>query len=283
MKMHKQLVLFWLIAVLFAEAQVIHYVKTAKSSPSDCLHQPCLTLHQYTQTNNFTTGTTLQFLPGNHTLQESMLKLTSVHNITLRGGESNPDANIICTNAVTIQCENIIGLKIEELTFLLNFTDYEVTALKLVNCQDVLILNTTFQGSADVLNITRAMILHHSTGTIRNSVFEGNVGSAIYIQNDSNLTICGSFFTRNKGLGNGGAVYAQESRLLLDGSTPNHLTHNSDAQKGGAIQCYYNCSLEMRGINIFISNFVRYTHTQATGGALFVTHGELLLFGTVII
>ena len=156
----------------------IYYVRTTDSPPSDCPHQPCLTLHQYTQTNNFTTGTTLQFLPGNHTLQESVLNLTSVSNITLRG---DSDVNIICTNIVTIQCENVTGLKIEGLTFLLNYIDHEITALKHINCLNVLICNTTFQGSADVLNITRAMILQHSTATIKNSVFEGIVGSAIYL------------------------------------------------------------------------------------------------------
>ena len=33
-------------------------------------------------------------------------------------------------------------------------------------------------------------------------------------------------------------LYAQESTLLLDGSTPNHFIQNSDV-KGGAIQCIY--------------------------------------------
>ena len=69
----------------------VYYVRITDSSPSDYPHQPCLTLHQYTQTNNFTNGTTLQFLPGNHTLEESALNLTSVSNVTLRGGENNSD------------------------------------------------------------------------------------------------------------------------------------------------------------------------------------------------
>ena len=239
-------VLLQILAHSISTTPDISYVRT---TDSDCPHQPCLTLHQYTQTNNVTSGTTLQFLPGNHTLQESVLNLTSISNITLRGGEINSGVNIICTNVVTIQCVNVTGFKIEGLIFLLNFIDHRVTALKLLNCHNVLIFNTTFQGSADVLRITRAMILQHSTATIRNSIFEGNVGSAIYVLGDSNLTICGSFFTRNKGLGNGGAVYAQESTLLLGGSTPNHFTHNSDSKEGGAIQSLFNCLLEMRGTN----------------------------------
>ena len=270
-----------------AVADVI-YIEPADSPFSDCPRQPCLTLDQYTQTTNLTTGNTLYFLPGNHTLQESVLNLKSVSNITLKG---EVDVNIVCTSAVTIQCENVTGLKIQGLTFLLNFIDYEITALTLSKCHSVLILNTTFRGSADV-NITRAMTLKHSTSTINSSVFEGNVGSAIYIQDDSSLTICGSSFTRNKGLGNGGAVYAQESTLLLDGSTPNHFTHNSDEQKGGAIQCKYNCSLEMKGINKFKDNYISSYESYdlydllvfylAAGGAVFVTHGSLLLSGTVI-
>ena len=110
---------------------------------------------------------------------------------------------------------------------------------------------------------------------------------SIYIQDDSSLTICGSSFTRNKGLGNGGAVYAQESTLLLDGSTPNHFTHNSNTQNGGAIQCNYNCSLEMRGSNTFKSNNIFYDHNfrsfpnLVTGGALFARHAKVFLSGMV--
>ena len=259
-----------------------YYVRTTDSPPSDCPHQPCLTLHQYTQTNNFTTGTTLQFLPGNHTLQESLLNLTSISNVTMRRRESNSHVNIICTNAVALQCENVIGLKIEGLNFLLNFIGYEMTALKFNNCHNILILKTKFQGRVDVLNITRAVILQHSTATIKHSVFEGNVGSAIYIQNDSSLTIYGSSFTRNKGLGNGGAVHVEESTLLLDGGIPNLFTYNSDEVNGGAIQCSYNCSIELRGENIFKSNFVS-RYDFGIGGALCVINYASILFsGTTI-
>ena len=164
----------------------ISYVRTTVSPSSDCPHQPCLTLHQYTQTKNFTTGMTLQFLPGNHTLQESTLNMTSISNITLRGEERNSDVkvNIVCTNVVTIQCENVTGLKIERLRFILNYMDraHEITALKVINCRNVLILNATFLGNANVRYITRALFLQHSIATIRNSVFEGNVGGAIYVQ-----------------------------------------------------------------------------------------------------
>ena len=265
--------MLWLIQI--AVAQDIYYVRTTAGSPSDCPHQPCLTLHQYTQTSNFTTGTTLLFLPGNHTLQDSILNLTSVSNVTLRGAESN----ITCKIVFTIQCENVTSLKIEELTFILS---YETTALELLNCHNVAILNTTFQGSADVFSNTKAMFLQHSTAIVSNSDFEFNMGGAVHIQDDSNLTICGSSFTRNKGLGNGGAVYAQESTLLLDGSTPNHFTHNSDEQNGGAIQCNCSCSLEMRGVNIFQSNYISHVSEQSTGGAMYCFDGKILLSGTVI-
>ena len=59
-------VLLHIIAFGVSTPPEIYYVRTTNSSSSDCPHQPSLTLHQYTQTNNFTTGTALQFLPGNH-------------------------------------------------------------------------------------------------------------------------------------------------------------------------------------------------------------------------
>ena len=300
LRMHRLLKVFehfilnvlWLMPVLLAEAQDIHYVKTTDSPSSDCPHQPCFTLHQYTQTNNFTTGTTLQFLPGNHTLQKSMLNLTSVSNITLRGKER---VNIISTN-VSIYFENVRGLNVEGLTFLLNNVNVGTTALKVINCSDVLISNTSFQGrnitnlapdSADIhVSWVRAILLKQSVVTIQNCVFVRIKGGVIYVSDDTHLTVCMSYFTGNKGNGDGSAIHAHASTLLLDGSiTPNHFAFNSDEFDGGALQCNH-CKLEMRGVNIFQNNFLPYSwninlHQSRKGGALYVTDGRVTVHGNV--
>ena len=88
--------------------------------------------------------------------------------------------SIVYTNN-RIQCQNVTNLKIEGLTFILNYVDREITALlELINCHNVFILKTTFQGSADV-HETRTMIFRHSTATIKNSIFEGtNMGLPLF-------------------------------------------------------------------------------------------------------
>ena len=94
----------------------ICYVRTPDTPFSDCPHQPCLTLHQYTQTNNFNYSPISAWK-----LHSSRISTepNNVSNITLRG-TSNSATNIICTNVITIQCENVTGLKIEELSFIIN-------------------------------------------------------------------------------------------------------------------------------------------------------------------
>ena len=72
-----------LVAILVcATTSDIRYVRPADSPLSSCPGQPCLTLHEYIEIDNFTNGTTLQFLPGNHTLQQSF-RLVNISNVTL--------------------------------------------------------------------------------------------------------------------------------------------------------------------------------------------------------
>ena len=78
------------------------YVRPADSPLSSCPGQPCLTLHEYVEIDNFTNGTTLQFLPGNHTLRRSFI-LVRISNITFEALFNHSATNIICKDDVTIR------------------------------------------------------------------------------------------------------------------------------------------------------------------------------------
>ena len=183
-----------------ASAPDIHCVAPADynyppSSPGET-DQPCLTLHQFSELNNFSSGTTLQFLPGNHKL-ELTLNLTEISNITLTKREVNSTVNIICTNVGMIQCMNVTGLTIEGLRFLLAYEGSETaTAIMFINCIEILITSTIFEGSQK--DTGRAISLQNTQATIWKCNFESNrvsgYGGAIYMINNTSLTIHGSSF-----------------------------------------------------------------------------------------
>ena len=273
--------LFWMLQAVVCSVSNstlpdIYFIRPTDFPPSSCPNQPCLTLHQYSQANNFTTGTTLLFLPGNHSLSQTTLKLTRVSNVTLKGETA---ANIVCTNEVTIQCKYVKHLKIEGLKFLLNHAGSTsqlfgiLSALELINSAEVVISNSTFQGSGNLEMVASAVSLKHTKSTIKGCEFNGIVGGAIHALQNTELIICGCSFTSNKGTGDGGVIYAtSNSVILLDGSMPNVFNHNMEQFGGGAIQCN-ECTLEMGGDNTFWNN------SAGGGGALYVIDGQLTFSG----
>ena len=240
--------------------------------------QPCMTLDQYSNLSNFTTGMNLVFLQGNHSLSESTLTLTNVSNITLKGEQL---VIITCTNITTILCENVMDMKIESLVFLQKYTDeqkQEISVLHLINSYGVAISKTTFQGVGTMK--TKLLLLEYSTVTVVKCAFKDIVGGAVYALAGTNLSISGSHFTDNTGLNYGGAVFVNDSNLLLDGNPSNIFTHNSALGFGGAIFCKW-CSLIMRGNNTFYKNsaLVSDRHHTCAGGTLHMDRGRLIMSG----
>lgn len=132
------------------------YVTPNASSP--CPGQSCFTLDQCTQQAEecFTTGATIVFMAGNHSLQTSM-GLTNVSDVTLTGrtGDNSSDSvNIICINKVTISFNEVVNASIEGLNFFFgSFSggiSEEPTALFSVTGSEIDIIKIKFQGSGDL-------------------------------------------------------------------------------------------------------------------------------------
>ena len=253
-----------------------YYVIPADVPFANCpADQPCMTLDQYSNLSNFTTGMNLVFLPGNHSLSESTLTLTNVSNITLKGEQL---VIITCTNITTIQCKNVTDMKIEDLVFLQKYTDehkQEISALHLINSYGVAISRTTFRGIGN--NKTKLLMLEYSTVTIVKCAFKDIVGGVIYALAGTDLSISGSHFTDITGLNSGGAVVVKYSYLLLDGNPSNIFTHNSALKFGGAIFCSL-CILTMRGNNTFSKNSA-FIGDYSAGGTLSMYGGRLIMSG----
>ena len=264
-----------------ASAPGIHCVVPADnppSSPGDP-DQPCLTLDQYAELNDFTSGTALQFLPGNHSLKLT-LNLTEISNITLTRRDNNSTVNIICTNVGMIQYMNVTGLKIEGLRFILAYEgNKSASAITFINCIEILIASTTFKGSEK--GVGRAISLQSAQATIWKCDFKSNRvsdnGGAIYMISNTSLTIIGSSFIGNQAQhGGGGAMYAFTSSLLLHN---NNFTSNYASTGGGAISIL-NCTVQMRGYNRFQENYCENAY-DCLGGAMFSDSNMLFILGEV--
>ena len=250
------------IAIICCATADIRYVRPADSPLLSCPGQPCLILHEYVEIDNFTNGTTLQFLPGNHTLQQSFL-LEHISNITFEAAFSHSVTSIIYKDNTTIDCDRVNRLHITGLSFVLSRGYNGPGLIWISNCESVFISDTAFQGSVDIhipgraINIldSEATIFRcvfkdlvvtdlegggaiHSTGAIliiRESDFISNVavyyGGAIY-SIGTNLTIQKSSFVNNSVINMGGAIFAYESNLLLISET---IFDSNTAGFGGAI------------------------------------------------
>ena len=247
-----------LVLVSSAATSDIRYVRPADSPLSSCPGQPCLTLHEYVEIDNFTSGTTLQFLSGNHTLQQSFL-LVNISNVTFEAVFNHSVTNIICNDNVTIHSIRVIHLNIVGLSFILSQSDR--SALWFSSCKSVFISNTAFQGSGEVTG--RAIRVYYTEVIITMCVFKWLTvtnrlrGGAIY-SIGTNLTIHRSSFVNNAA-DYGGAIYASKSILTLNET---YYYCNSAQTRGGAINCYQS-QVDIVGNNTFINNSCR-----VTGGAM---------------
>ena len=245
----------------------IRYVRPADSPLSSCPGQPCLTLHEYVEIDNFTNGTTLQFLPGNHILQQSF-SLVNISNAIFEAAFNHSVTNIICKDNVTIIYNRITHFYMVGLSFILSQRS-DRSVLWFSHCKAVFISDTVFQGSGEVTG--RAIRVKDSEVTISRCEFKGLAvtdsedGGAIH-STGTNLIIQESSFINNVAYESGGAILASKSSLLLNEIT---LDSNSAKSYGGAIRCT-DSEVDMVGNNMFHNN-----SCQVSGGALHCSSSKL--------
>ena len=262
----------WLVAkvlvLVCSTTPDIRYVRPADSPLSSCPGQPCLTLHEYVEIDNFTNGTTLQFLPGNHTLQQSF-SLVNISNIIFEAVLNHPVTNIISKDNATIHCDRITHLDIVGLSFIISQRG-NGSAIEFSRCNSVLLSDVAFKGRGEVTG--RAIRVLDSEVTIDRCMFEGlivtdnNDGGAI-CSIGTHLAIHWSSFFNNVADYRGGAIYANTSSFLLNKTIFNG---NSAKCNGGAISCYAQSQVNMVGSIMFHNNSCKYY-----GGAINLMHSEL--------
>ena len=283
-----------LLTAFGSSTKQICYVKPNNDSSVTCpgYNESCLTLGQYAQQTThqcFSTGSTLLFLPGKHTL-DSKVHLENVSDILFSG---EGDVRIVLGEIeLAIHCENVTNIQIEGITFhVLNLkTDLISLFLTIINSRDVLLHNLTFQGG-------KAAHCSHSNASFVSCLFQENTGyddgGAISVIDNSNVTLDGNVFIDNKAVCSGGAIYALDSSLVLLDTLGNTFTHNS-AQSGGAI-CLNNSRIDIVNDRLLTYTPVpsqtgyydafrsTFSHNKAVcnGGAIYLLDSEASLNGAV--
>ena len=249
-----------LIIVLFkwiSSAQLAYYVKP--NVPSSCHGQPCLTLDQYTQqkATYFTTGSTFLFLPGNHTLQTTII-LTNISDLVLRGIEDQgSDITIIHGNGGNIICMNVVNLTIDGLNLRAIYLD-------IASSNDILISNSIFLRN-DRFN--RALTCNYCNITVTNCQFAQN--SHIEIEH-TRLDIIDCTFTNSNSY-EGGAIRAVNSFMSVKGIKRGVTFSGNFADDDGGAMFVCNTDVVFSGTVILFENNI----SGGDGGGILSSNSSL--------
>ena len=272
-----------------------YYVTPIPDTP--CPGEPCHTLSQYAEHDfkNFSSNTTLVFLPGDHALNHTIsFGLTDTlsdwrntthhhypyHSLTLLGSPSSlPEATsrIVCTRSAGFAFSGITELHITALAFISCGHGPAVSIWWMLNSS---IVNCTFQNNfswqwQDGGNIGEGSVVStlNSTLTITGCTIQNNGGyhrgALVVVSSILTLTRC---MIQNNGGYYGGAVFALDSILTLT----ENIFENNTAESGGALFIYEN------NILILTQNTFQNNLATISGGSLFVeTNNTIMLIGNV--
>ena len=261
-----------------------YYVTPAPDVP--CPGEPCHTLsdyvaHRYFQ--NFTVNTTMEFLPGNHSLEQT-ISVTNTTWLTLRGDSSSlPEvtSRIVCTWPAGIFFTNITELHISALGFT-SCGQYDNAAVNMVSVQKSDISNCIFHSCYSTNKQAGGAHCYLSTFSENNNDFYAS-GGALYV-GTSNLTLTGNLFQNNSAVC-GGALGVWTSNLIVTENTfCNNVAVNivafdfysiDEGGVGGALSAAYS-TLALTG-NTFQNNSV--SADTGIAGALFVWLSYITLAG----
>ena len=268
----RQTSLLLLVLLTSCSAQSTYYVTPTPDTP--CPGEPCHTLSEYAADWHFQSNTTMEFLPGNHTLEQTM-SVTNLTGLTLHGDSSSlPEitSRILCTSgSAGFVFREITGLHITALAFISSVPNgnglvyaVSVQQSKISNCA---FQKNTFQNNS--ASYSGALYVGNSIVDLTENTFQNNSaleGGALYVENSivdlTKNTFQNNFATR------GGGLFVENSNLNLTGNT---FQNNSAEDRGGGLY-----TLDNSNVN-FTWNTFRNNSAKADGGGLYVSRSNLNL------
>ena len=275
-----QISLLLLMLLTSCSAQSTYYVTPTPDTP--CPGEPCHTLSEYVAGqyfNNLPVNTTMEFLPGNHTLEQT-ISVTNLTWLTLRGDSSSlPEvtSRIECTWPAGFVFTNITELHISVLAFI-SCGHHNSAAVSITSVQQSDLSDCTFQNSSNTkyqyhpdTQLGGALFLKDSTLTLTGNTFQSNFadfGGAIYVV-DGIFNFTGNTFQSNSASCDGGALHVRHGTFNF---TRNTFHNNSAGGGGGALRVRY-------GTFNFTGNTFQNNSAGTVGGALSVRYGTFNFTG----
>ena len=242
--MEGKLSLLWLLLLIFTScsAQSTYYVTPTPDTP--CPGEPCHTLSQYVTDqyfNNITVNTTMEFLPGNYTLNQT-ISVTNLTSLTLLGDSSSLleiTSTIVCTWPAGFVFTGITELHVNSLAFI-SCGHSDSAAVNIISVHQSNISNCSFYNSTNTnqsdKNDGGALHIQNSDVLLTGNIFQNNtadVGGVIFVR-DSNLTVTDNTFKKNSA-DLGGVLYVEHSTLTVIDNT----FLNNFAGQGGVLLVEY--------------------------------------------
>ena len=264
----------------------VYYIKPAVDTP--CLEESCRTLLQFAASmkDYLDSNISLIFLPGYHRL-DSHLSIHAVSQLSMHSNSTlSPSPVILCLQQAGIFFSSINDVYIGHLEFvgchghrIISVNTFVLEGVCFVNhTESVLQFLTTKSIGCRHLSIsdrrqTRQVkdVVLQTAVSILNSVFEGNTGrcgGVIYIEDDIDIIITSSNFSRNYATQSGGVVHSHPYpwvHVVTISINSCVFSDNSAGMIGGgiAIRSSYGHNITLNGI-VFLRNEAR------LGGALFL-------------
>ena len=203
--------------------QSIYYVTPTPATP--CPGRPCLTLAEYVDRAEqyFISNTAFKFLPGNHTLEQS-ISVENVTSLTLQGNTSYlpHTSKIICKQPASMNFNNVSNMQFDSLEFIScgDGIGGKNAAVYVGSTANFEILRCNFSNSVlprggRILELKESSIQLIGTAFFNNNI---NAGYVVCI-NNSTVNITGASFVNNTAHGEGASViYVEGSILNFNGS-----------------------------------------------------------------
>ena len=261
-----------LMLLTLCSAQSTYYVTPTPDTP--CPGEPCHTLSQYVADQyfkNFPVNTAMEFLPGNHTLEQT-ISVTNLMSISLYGGSSSlPEvtSRIVCTWPAGFVFTDITELHISSLAFI-SCGHNNSAAVSIILVQQSSIFNCSFHNNVNADGFGGALYIKNSDVILASNKFQHNhaeYGGALCMLT-SKSSIAGNTFEYNFAEFCGGALYVANSTLAL---TRNTFQYNSAAINFGGALIIHSSTFTLTK-NTFQNN-----SATEFGGALFVYSSSLTL------
>ena len=254
------------------------------SWPATCPGQPCLTLTEYLNNTAqyFTSNTSFWFLEGEHYLETTLL-LNGITNLTMSGTDGSVRIMVSAGDKVVCVDSDNIKLSSLEVAYFGNAENRSKSALMFNNSHSIEISNVHFVGTSG--EQSKAIGYIQSTGSITNCSFSGgraDYGGAVNMLS-SDITFTGvNSYTGNTAEISGGAVYAEDCRLLFSGR--NNFTLNrastvyspSDFTIGGGALHMSHTQAWLIGFTNFVDNGPINEIYILCGGAVMLRNGSNL-------